>query len=108
MLHHHHELEGISADSAAETVENLLVLVDVERGRLLGMEGTPCHVIPPALPESHVLGNKRYDVDGIPDFVKKSIRKQGHKVRRRRDWFSQTIMRVYENSFPFLKFRTTR
>jgi hypothetical protein len=65
-------------------------------------------MIPPALPESHVLGNKRHDVDGIPDFVKKSIRKQGHKSAAEQIGSVRLRYEVYEEFTHVLGSETTR
>src|SRR6185503_9980366 len=58
----HDEGEDVPLLLAAEAVEEALGGVDVERRRLLGVEGTESLVALPRLAQLHVLADHRHDV----------------------------------------------
>src|SRR5262249_6448552 len=68
-LAHHHELERVAARAAAEAVEELLRLVDVEGRGLLVVERAEAAVLAAGFLEGDRLGDEGDDVDGRPDLA---------------------------------------
>jgi hypothetical protein len=71
------ELEHVAADAAAETVEEALVAVDVERRRLLAVKRTEPLVGGAGLLQRDVVADDHHDVGVVLQVVDELLGEQG-------------------------------
>jgi hypothetical protein len=64
----HQKGKDVSAGPAAETVEDLLFMIDAAGGGFFGMKGAESEKVPARLFEHHGFGNNVYDVRRRSDF----------------------------------------
>ena len=66
---HHHKLENVAANAAAEAMENLLGRVDGKRRGLLLVERAKAHVIRAGFAQLDVIAHNLDDISSRPYFV---------------------------------------